>query len=125
MGFSKDQATLVRMRDAEIKHSRLAMLAAAGWPLSELWHKEIANIIGLDSILASADKAPSVLNGGLANFWIIGTGVLSLVMGALLEFSTLEAVSFCVFTDSILFYYYLSFLYYSVEEGWIRTRYNI
>jgi light-harvesting complex II chlorophyll a/b binding protein 4 len=113
------------MRDAEIKHSRLAMLAAAGWPLSELWHKEIANIIGLDSILASADKAPSVLNGGLANFWIIGTGVLSLVMGALLEFSTLEAVSFCVFTDSILFYYYLSFLYYSVEEGWIRTRYNI
>ena len=25
--------------------------AAAGWPLSELWHKEIANVIGLDSIL--------------------------------------------------------------------------
>ena len=25
--------------------------AAAGWPLSELWHKEIASVIGLDSIL--------------------------------------------------------------------------
>ena len=25
--------------------------AAAGWPLSELWHKEIASGLGLDSIL--------------------------------------------------------------------------
>lgn len=40
IGFSKDKETLVRMRDAEIKHSRLAMLAAAGWPLSELWHSK-------------------------------------------------------------------------------------
>ena len=24
------------MREAEVKHSRLAMLAAAGWPISEL-----------------------------------------------------------------------------------------
>jgi hypothetical protein len=40
LGFAKDKATLVRMRDAEIKHSRLAMLAAAGWPLSELWHSK-------------------------------------------------------------------------------------
>ena len=24
------------MREAEVKHGRLAMLAAAGWPLSEL-----------------------------------------------------------------------------------------
>ena len=24
------------MREAEVKHARLAMLAAAGWPLSEL-----------------------------------------------------------------------------------------
>lgn len=80
------------MRDAEIKHSRLAMLAAAGWPLSELWHKEIASLLGLESILAAADKAPSVLNGGLANFWIIGTAAIALAVGAALEFRTIESV---------------------------------
>ena len=40
----------------QIKHCRLAMLAAAGWPLSELWHKEIADFLGLDSILAAEGK---------------------------------------------------------------------
>lgn len=91
LGFAKDKATLVRMRDAEIKHSRLAMLAAAGWPLSELWHKEIASTFRLESILAAADKAPSVLNGGLSNYWIIGTGIASLLIGAVLELGTMEA----------------------------------
>lgn len=43
LGFAKDKVTLVRMRDAELKHSRLAMLAAAGWPLSELWHSKKYN----------------------------------------------------------------------------------
>ena len=27
------------MREAEIKHARLAMVAAAGWPLAELFNK--------------------------------------------------------------------------------------
>jgi hypothetical protein len=30
VGFCKDKETLYRMREAEIKHSRLAMLAAVG-----------------------------------------------------------------------------------------------
>ena len=30
--------------------------AAAGWPLSELWHKEIASVIGLDSILVGKSR---------------------------------------------------------------------
>lgn len=85
-GGNKEGA--VRMREAEVKHARLAMLAAAGWPMSELWHKEIADALGLDSILAEADKAPSVLNGGLSNTWVIATGVISLVVGGLLELRT-------------------------------------
>jgi hypothetical protein len=88
LGFSSDKPTFLRMREAELKHCRLAMLAAAGWPLSELWHKEIAELLGLDSILADADRAPSVLNGGLTNAWVIGTGVAALAVGALLEFRT-------------------------------------
>jgi len=92
VGFASDKAALDNMREAEIKHSRLAMLAAAGWPLSELWHKEIADALGLESILQN-DKAPSVLNGGLANEWIIGAGIFSLVVGGVLEKIAFDARS--------------------------------
>lgn len=91
LGFSSDKPALIRMREAEIKHSRLAMLAAAGWPLSELWHRQIADAIGLDSILSAEGKAPSILNGGLNNEWIIGTAVFSLIVGGVLEFTTYQA----------------------------------
>lgn len=71
-------------REAEIKHGRLAMLAAAGWPISELVPH------GSDSVLQStAGRAPSVLNGGLGEvspvFW------LALLLGfAALENGTLD-----------------------------------
>ena len=68
------------------------MLAAAGWPLSELWHKEIADTFGLDSILAAEGKAPSVLNGGLDNTWIISAAAISLIIGGILEFKTFGSV---------------------------------
>lgn len=93
LGFANDKAALWRMREAEIKHSRLAMLAAAGWPMSELWHKEIADVLGLDSILAQEGKAPSVLNGGLDNQWVLAVFAFVLVVGASLEFSSFKAVS--------------------------------
>ena len=64
LGFSNSKEALYRMREAEIKHSRLAMLAAAGWPLSELWHNGLAKAVGMDSLLMSENRAPSVLNGG-------------------------------------------------------------
>merc|ERR1719478_471587 len=46
-------------REAEVKHARLAMLAAFGWPVSE-----ITNFGGL---LTGDGRAPSLLNGGLGN----------------------------------------------------------
>ena len=39
LGFAKNKEDLLNYREAEIKHARLAMLAAAGWPLSELFGK--------------------------------------------------------------------------------------
>ena len=36
LGFAKSSDDLMNYREAEIKHARLAMLAAAGWPISEL-----------------------------------------------------------------------------------------
>lgn len=65
LGFAQDEYSLRNYREAEIKHARLAMLAAAGWPLSELFDKKIAVALSLEPALNSADRAPSVLNGGL------------------------------------------------------------
>jgi len=74
LGFAKSTEDLMNYREAEIKHARLAMLAAAGWPLSEIWDKKIAAVFGMPSLLDSADRAPSLLNGGLAKisplYWI-------------------------------------------------------
>ena len=57
LNLAKDKETLLQFRAAEIKHARLATLAAAGWPLAEVWDKSLANLIGADSPIAD--------NGGL------------------------------------------------------------
>ena len=54
------------MREAEVKHARLAMLAAAGWPLAELWHGPLCKITGSAYALdVTQGRSLSVLNGGL------------------------------------------------------------
>lgn len=65
IGFAKSSDDLMNFREAEVKHARLAMLAAAGWPLSELFDKKIATAIGMAPLVDANDRAPSVLNGGL------------------------------------------------------------
>merc|ERR1719181_1242601 len=62
---SASPALLKYYREAELKHGRLAMLAAVGWPASELWDEKLADTFGIDSALTSKLEAPSVLNGGL------------------------------------------------------------
>lgn len=70
-----DKESLVYKREAEIKHGRLAMLAVVGWPLAELWDKEIASALGLQDSLTSSGASPSPLNGGLdkiePEYWLI------------------------------------------------------
>lgn len=48
---------LAWQREAEIKHARLAMLAAFGWPISE--------VTNFGQLLTGDGRAPSLLNGGL------------------------------------------------------------
>jgi hypothetical protein len=57
--------SLMYMREAELKHSRLAMLAVVGWPLAELWDKPLADAAGLPSLLTKTGESPALLNGGL------------------------------------------------------------
>lgn len=53
MSTSEQQRSMLWMKTAELKHARLAMLCAAGWPLSE--------------IVNAGHRAPSLMNGGLVN----------------------------------------------------------
>jgi len=86
LGFAASKLDLTTMREAEIKHARLAMLAAAGWPLSELFNKNIASQFGMNSALDEAThRVPSVLNGGMGKispiYWgacIVGAAAVDL-----------------------------------------------
>lgn len=82
LGFVKSEEDLIRFREAEVKHSRLAMLAAAGWPLSEVFQSKIASIMGMSPMLDGAGRAPTFLNGfnGIsAAFWIMVLGAAAFV----------------------------------------------
>jgi len=69
----EQKLTLEFMREAEIKHARLAMLAVIGWPLSEL-----LNPFGALGFIDG--RAPSLFNGGLdayAPFLFLAVGAAS------------------------------------------------
>jgi hypothetical protein len=75
LSLADSKVQLYANREAEVKHARLAMLAAAGWPLAELWDTGIANTLGLDPIIQeNGGRAVSVLNGGLGKispvYWV-------------------------------------------------------
>eukprot|EP00429_Kryptoperidinium_foliaceum_P064389 CAMPEP_0176068252 /NCGR_PEP_ID=MMETSP0120_2-20121206/34069_1 /TAXON_ID=160619 /ORGANISM="Kryptoperidinium foliaceum, Strain CCMP 1326" /LENGTH=233 /DNA_ID=CAMNT_0017401871 /DNA_START=98 /DNA_END=799 /DNA_ORIENTATION=+ len=83
-GFAgADKQSLVYMREAEIKHSRLAMLAVVGWPLAELWDKPLADELGLPSLLTKTGESPSLLNGGLDKvdvaYWVAVAALAGIV----------------------------------------------
>ena len=78
LGLSEDyDATLLGFnfayyREAEIKHGRLAMLAAVAWPLQEIFNPIAADWlysttgVALPDVLAESNGAsPSLVNGGL------------------------------------------------------------
>lgn len=77
------------MREAELKHSRIAMLATSGWVLSELCNGPIAEAFGVSTILGEGDRAPSVLNGGLNAVSPVFWGVV-LGMAAGLEYGQMH-----------------------------------
>ena len=83
LNFSKDDKWLFNMREAEIKHARVAMLAAAGWPLSELWDRSLAEKFDLPALVDDAGRAPSLLNGGLEKIPVAYWGVVFLIGSAI------------------------------------------
>lgn len=83
LGFAKSSSELMNYREAEVKHARLAMLAAAGWPLSEVFDKKIAAALGMDPLLDGGDRVPSLLNGGLGKvspaYWVACIGLAAAI----------------------------------------------
>lgn len=75
LGLAQSEDQLFQYREAEIKHARLAMLAAVGWPLSEIFDRKLAQAADLSPVVDASDRAPSVLNGGLEKistaYWAI------------------------------------------------------
>ena len=91
--LSPHAESLIRYRDAELKHVRLAMLAAVGWPLGELFQPDLAAQWHAPSLVfAQGGENPSVLNGGLQNvpvvFW---AGALAVAVAA--ELAGLQAAN--------------------------------
>jgi hypothetical protein len=74
LAIVKSDEDLLRYREAEMKHGRLAMLAAAGWPLSELLQQKLAYVMNLSPLVDSSGRAPSFLNnfaGVDVKFWLV------------------------------------------------------
>lgn len=88
LGFADSPENLMLYREAEIKHARLAMLAAAGWPIAELVQPDLAKNFGLPSLLANEARSPSVLNGGLGQ-----TPVLLFVLAAFATIGFVEGTT--------------------------------
>merc|ERR1712113_263723 len=78
--LADSSSKLAYFREAEVKHARLAMLAAAGWPVAELVNGPLSKLVGVDSLLQNG-RAPSILNGGLGGislaYWV---GILGLAV---------------------------------------------
>ena len=77
---------LVFIREAEIKHSRLAMLATAGWLVSEMAGGKLSAMAQTATpLLRYGDRVPSILNGGLGHalepFFPMFTAIIVLAGG--------------------------------------------
>lgn len=78
LGLADSPKQLAFYREAEIKHARLAMLAAAGWPVAEIVNSGLSKQLGLPSLLVDG-RVPSILNGGLGGvniaYWVAVLGL--------------------------------------------------
>ena len=90
LGLADSVPKLRIYREAEIKHGRLAMLAALGWPVSEVLDKPIAKFLGLSPLLTSTGNAPSILNGGLENIPQLYFPAVFVISALVEAYSTME-----------------------------------
>lgn len=92
-----NEETFVPFREAEIKHGRLAMLAAVAWPLQEILHPFLVDTLrssginARDLLVESGGFSPSLLNGGLTQWEIVPSLALAVYMASVLELKDIKA----------------------------------
>ena len=87
------EANLVALRNAEVKHGRLAMLAAVGWPAQELIHPLLVDALrGLKphDVLRAGGLSPSLFAGGLEQPEVAPALAFTLVVGSLFEIREIQ-----------------------------------
>ena len=70
LGLAKTKEVLRRYREAEVKHARLAMLVATGWPLWELYEQNIAGIYSPSVVGGDCDRVEPL-------FWVFALALSS------------------------------------------------
>jgi len=122
LGFADSKDTLMNYREAEIKHARLAMLAAAGWPISELFDKKIASFIGMEAALDASGRVPNVLNGGMGKISVAYWAFCVALAGAVDAYGSFSATKRKGYTPGNLEFDPLG-LYPKDEKGqkWMQT----
>jgi len=90
--------TFVPFREAELKHGRLAMLAAVAWPLQEIFHPILVDALRssgwkntYDMMAETGGKSPSLLNGGLEQWEVAPVLMLAIFCASTLELDDLKA----------------------------------
>merc|ERR1711920_694696 len=96
LGLGTDE-TLVPFREAELKHARLAMLAAVAWPLQEIFHPILVDSLRAsgwvntyDMMAETSGKSPSLLNGGLEQWETAPVLMLAIFCASTLELTDLK-----------------------------------
>jgi len=64
LGLASQTELLVPLRQAELKHGRLAMIAMIALPAQEMIHPMLAGVLGAPNLLVGG-LSPSLINGGL------------------------------------------------------------
>lgn len=86
LNIAKSEETMVAMRHAEVKHGRLAMIAALAWPVQELIHPVLVQSFGCRDLLESTHGcSPSIVVGGLDLPEVVPALLLAVVLGAAFE----------------------------------------
>mmetsp|Transcript_23175 Transcript_23175/g.65706 ORF Transcript_23175/g.65706 Transcript_23175/m.65706 type:complete len:378 (-) Transcript_23175:255-1388(-) len=86
LGLCTDVKTFVNYREAELKHGRLAMLAALAWPLAELAEERIVEEnTGPDFLADAGGRLLPTLTGGLGDQFVESFVAVVLLVGAFFE----------------------------------------
>ena len=95
LGLGKDNR-VVPFRHAELKHGRLAMLAAVAWPIQEIFHPALVDELretipgAPDLLVESGGMSPSVLNGGLEQLAVAPALALAVFVGSVIDLQDIK-----------------------------------